>query len=226
MMRALSILSFTFLLIAGVRVGEIAAQAPLSTESAVVGDLIPTYPIDLVSSDGPSWQSRVWNAVAGAALGAGVGYFASQLASGDWDDGEITRHRRQWAVVGGSVGLVTGFSFPFFGRGASLVPTLSSNPRTIITALEISESSASTAYEAVRLLRPNWLADRGVDVFGQTAGDALKVYVDGHRFGGIETLSEISARNVQTIRFFGAAQAVARWGAGHAQGAILVNTIG
>ena len=226
MMRALSILSFAFLLVACLRVGEIAAQAPLSTESAVVGDLLPAYPVDLIASDGPSWQSLFWNAIGGAALGASVGYFASQLASGDWDEGEITRHRREWAVVGGSVGLAAGFSFPFFGRGASLMPTLTSSSRTIITALEISQSSASTAYDAVRLLRPNWLADRRADVFGQSAGEALKVYLDGHRLGGIETLQEINARNVQNIRFFGAAQAVARWGAGHGQGAILVNTLG
>jgi hypothetical protein len=56
--------------------------------------------------------------------------------------------------------------------------------------------------------------------------DEMKVYMDGHRLGGTSTLTEINARNIETIRFFSPAEAVARWGAGNGYGAILVNTIG
>ena len=238
MMRALSALFFASLFVAGLGVGEIVAQATPSMESAAAGDRLPDYPTNLVSGDGPSWRSRFWNAVGGAALGAGVGYFASQLASGDWEEGQITRHRQEWAVVGGSIGLAAGLTFPFFGRGVSLAPSVSSNPRVMITALEVAESSASTAYEAVRILRPNWLSSRRPHLLADPSCGALdrvcapirverlKVYLDGHRLGGPENLMDIGARNIETIRFFSAAEAVARWGAGHSQGAILVSTIG
>jgi hypothetical protein len=192
----------------------------------------------LSSTGGPSWTSRFWNAVGGAALGAGVGYFASQLASGDWDEGEITQHRQDWAIVGGSIGLAAGFSFPFFGQGASPSPTVRSNPRTLITAPEVVDAAANTAYEVVRLLRPNWLSSRRPTLIADVtcsandpvcepvSVDEMKIYLDGHRLGGASTLMEINAGNIQTIRYFGPAAAVARWGAGHGQGAILVNTIG
>ena len=236
MMRALCVLQSVLLLL--VCVSETAAQASLATESAAAHDPPSASPTALASTDGPSWQSRFWNAVGGAALGAGVGYFASQLASGDWEEDEINRHRMDWAAVGGSIGMAAGFSFPFFGQGVSRVPSISSNPRMMITALEVAESSANTAYEAVRSLRPNWLASRRPDLLmDPTCGalervcapiqvERLKVYLDGHRLGGPENLMEINARNIETIRFFSAAEAVSRWGAGHSQGAILVITIG
>ncbi len=225
-------------LCAGPSVGELSAQAPPATQSALAQAELLSPPPDLDSSDGPSWTSRFWNALGGAALGAGVGYFASQLASGDWDDGEINQHRQDWAVVGGSIGLATGFSFPFFGRGASFRPTISSSPRTLITAQEVRDAAANTAYEVVRLLRPNWLntGSRGMiaDITCRASDpvcepiqvDEMKVYLDGHRLGGGSTLMEINAKNIESIRFFNPAQAVARWGAGNGQGAILVNTIG
>jgi len=56
--------------------------------------------------------------------------------------------------------------------------------------------------------------------------DEMKVYLDGHRLGRTSTLTEINARNIETIRFFSPAEAVARWGAGNGYGAILVKTIG
>lgn len=225
------------ILFAGVAVREISAQASVATDTPMARQLLPLSPSDQVSTGGPSWRSRIWNALGGAALGASIGYFASQIASGDWEEGEISQHRQDWAVVGGSIGLAAGFSFPFFGRGTAPQPTLGSNPRTIITAREVAEAAANTAYEVVRLLRPNWLSSRRRALIADVtctadnpvcepiAVDEMKVYLDGHRLGGPATLMEINARNVETIRFFGPAEAVARWGAGNGQGAILVNTI-
>ena len=127
----------------------------------------------------PSWRSRFWNAIGGAVLGAGMGYFASQLASGGLGKmGRISRTRREWAFAGGSVGLAAGFAFPFLGRGVPMAPHVSANPRMTITAREISESAATTAYEAVspapyelaRQLEAEPL--RGPDV--RTAGTRLR----------------------------------------------------
>lgn len=236
MTRAVTGLIVTSILGICLNVGTISAQTP--TSGPPVPDLVGPSSADLPSVDGPSWRSRMWNAIGGAALGAGVGYFASQVASGDWDDGDIGRSRQEWAMVGGSIGLAAGFTFPFLGRGGTLSPSVRSNPRTIITAGEVSDAAANTAYDLVRLLRPRWLASRrpslvadntcaaGTPVCEPIAVDEMKVYLDGHRLGGTSTLTEINARNVESIRFFSPAEAVARWGAGNGYGAILVNTIG
>ena len=207
-------------------------------EPAAAERLAPEGSSVQAARSAPSWRSRLWNGIGGAVLGAGMGYFASQLASGDWEDGRISRTRREWALAGGSIGLAAGFAFPFLGRGVPIAPRVSANPRMMITAREISESAANTAYEAVRLLRPDWLASRRPNLFADpTCGprdrvcepvpvDVLKVYLDGHRLGGTETLTEINARTIEAIRYFTPAEAVARWGAGHGQGAILVTTLG
>lgn len=238
MMRARSFAFCALLLSAGSSAAPLPAQEPVVVEPAAAEQQAPRSSAALSAQDGPSWRSRVWNAIGGAVLGAGVGYFASQLASGDWEDGRISRTRRQWAFAGGSVGLAAGFAFPFLGRGVPMAPHVSANPRMMITAREISESAAATAYEAVRLLRPGWLASRRPDLFADPGCgprervcepvrvDVLKVYLDGHRLGSTESLTEINARTIEAIRYFTPAEAVARWGAGHGQGAILVMTLG
>ena len=233
----ISLLSVSVLAVS-LSVGDLSAQAPRSMQSALAGDALPPSPPDLVSTSGPSWQSRFWNALGGAALGAGVCYFASQLASGDWEEGDIDRNRQDWAVAGGSIGLAAGFSFPFFGHGGSMRHRLRSSSRSLITTEEVREAAANTAYEVVRLLRPHWLNSRTPALIADVrcsannpvcepiSVDKMKVYLDGHRLGGGSTLMDINARNIESIRFFNPAQAVARWGAGNGQGAILVNTIG
>jgi hypothetical protein len=229
MTRVVSGLIVATLLATGVDGGTLSAQSSGS---------IPAAPADLASGDGHSWQSRLWNAVGGAALGAGVGYFASQVASGDWDDGDIGRSRQDWAMVGGSIGLAAGFTYPFLGTGGTAGPIVRPNPRMMITHGEIAEAAANTAYDLVRLLRPRWLTSRrpslvadnscapGIPVCEPISIDEMKIYLDGHRLGGTSTLMEINASNIETIRFFSPAEAVARWGAGNGYGAILVNTIG
>jgi len=78
--------------------------------------------------------------------------------------------------------------------------------------------------------RPSLVADNsctpGILVCEPISIDEMKVYLDGHRLGRTSTLTEINARNIETIRFFSPAEAVARWGAGNGYGAILVKTIG
>jgi hypothetical protein len=82
---------------------------------------------------------------------------------------------------------------------------------TRITKPEITSSSASTAYDVVSQLHPDWLRPSKSNLSGalgasQTSGTGLRqpvvlVYLDGVRFGGIEQLRSLSAASIMSIEF-------------------------
>ena len=80
-----------------------------------------------------------------------------------------------------------------------------------ITGEEIVASNASemTAYDAVARLRPNWLAVHGKATHGS---EYATVYVDGQRYGSVESLRNIQAYQVADIRYYDITQAGARFG--------------
>jgi len=180
-------------------------------------------------SRGPSWRHRVLTAVGGAALGAGVGFFASQIARSDWSErpGVSTSPRGTWAAVGAGVGLSFGIAFPVsFGSQPQLPPVAIPGRRDVLGGEELAELTASNLYEAVRILRPEWLNLRGANVFGDNAVQPLPVYLDDFRLGGVESLRGVSLLEVELVRFVPAGTATARWGIGHPNGALQVVTAG
>jgi hypothetical protein len=178
-------------------------------------------------SDLPLWPNRVLTALAGGVLGAGLGFFASQVVRGDWDDGpgQPSINRPLWAAAAGAAGFTAGMSFPLSWRAHPPTPEPALAPRgSMITAEEIHEVLAVDAYEAVRLLRPHWLVLRPPNVIGQHPSEVLAVYLDDFRLGGIEKLRGLNAFDIASIRFVGTAEATTRWGVGNAHGAIQVIT--
>lgn len=101
-----------------------------------------------------------------------------------------------------------------------------SSGRGPITLENIQESNVSTnAFDVVQSLRPEWLRTRGVQTLSGEASDNIKVYVNGSQYGtNPESLRGLQRENVQRIEFLSASQATTRYGAGHTQGAILVET--
>ncbi len=217
-----------------------SAQTPPTRPSAPL-----PWPQDSMSSrvqqlsSGHSWISRMGTAVGGALVGAGVGFFVSQVALGDWDQGEGNRHidRTTWAGVGGALGLTLGFSFPIGGRpgalGASgLSP--SGGPglalpggRNRITQQEIAGTGATTAYDVVRNLRSDWMLRRQAHTWEEmSVGPDIPVYLNSQLLGGLDALSTVSAQDVRAIYRFSTSQATTRWGAGHENGAIMIVTKG
>jgi hypothetical protein len=95
----------------------------------------------------------------------------------------------------------------------------------VISAEEILEVAAVDAFEAVRLLRPEWLVQRGQDATARPTDDDIRVYLDDAELGGIDTLSQVGIQVIRSIRFIDAAHATARWGAGHSQGVIQIITM-
>lgn len=93
----------------------------------------------------------------------------------------------------------------------------------VITREEIGATSASDAYEIVRLLRPRWLIKRGA--LSATQQSDIVVYVDNVHIGGPGALRSIPTLSVMRMEFLNASSATQRWGTNHVHGAILVSSM-
>ena len=82
-----------------------------------------------------------------------------------------------------------------------------------LTAEEIVGANAdvATAYEALSRLRPNWLVSHGTTSFNPGNGFAV-VYVDGQRYGDVNSLRNIQASEIADIHYYDVTQAGARFG--------------
>ncbi len=98
-----------------------------------------------------------------------------------------------------------------------------SESRDLITRAQLAENSASSAFEIIQRLRPQWLRLR--EEQSLDGPNDLVVYVDNARMGGRESLRMIGVGAAEYIRFYNASAATLRWGAGHEYGAILVATV-
>lgn len=87
---------------------------------------------------------------------------------------------------------------------------------------ELRDVPELNAYEAVQRLRPQWLVTRGRVSF--TAGQGVRLYVDGVERGYAPELASIRTTSVKSMRFLSGREATARYGTDHGDGAILVTT--
>jgi hypothetical protein len=86
----------------------------------------------------------------------------------------------------------------------------------LLTAEEIVGANAdvNTAYDAVARLRPNWLTGHGV-TSGNDNGAGTEyalVFVDGQRYGDLNSLHNIPAYHVGNVRYYNITEAGARFG--------------
>lgn len=193
--------------------------------------VFPTVALQLddAATQGGSWKSRLASGLAGAAIGAGLGYFASQLTRGDWDEdgGGKEINRSAWAAIGGAGGLALGLSIPIWGRAPGRGESLpAGEDRFVIRGEEIRDASVANALEAVNLFHPDWLVQRGQGIFLASEFDDIRVYLDELPLGGLEALQGVSPLIIDFIRFYDPQSATSRWGANHGRGAIQVVTLG
>src|SRR3712207_6287649 len=92
----------------------------------------------------------------------------------------------------------------------------------LLTAEEIGGGRWANAYGAIQALRGRWLQSRGPDTLLGVQGE-VQVRVDDVRLGGVATLRNIPAIDVAYAQFIDPNTASARWGPGHAHGAIYVS---
>ena len=87
--------------------------------------------------------------------------------------------------------------------GACTHPALSGAPSydlNVITFEQLDAVRDETAYDAIRKIRPSFLVSRGPVTILGTASPYPSVYVDGMRYGGIETLRQIPASWIYEVR--------------------------
>jgi hypothetical protein len=105
----------------------------------------------------------------------------------------------------------------------------------VITRAQLEHSRAYDAYEAIRLIRPQWLRARAPNEvrreagaqggFAPRAADEVQVYRDEQRLGPATSLTQVPISSVQEIRFLNGSDATTRYGIGHTAGALIVTTI-
>jgi outer membrane cobalamin receptor len=93
----------------------------------------------------------------------------------------------------------------------------------LITADEIAESHASSAYDAIVKLRGNFLSNRGKTTILGSASALPVVYIDGTEYGGLNELRNLPAGQVNTIRLYRAWES-AKFGSNRTGGVIEVKT--
>ncbi|MFW6079709.1 MAG: hypothetical protein ACODAE_08815 [Gemmatimonadota bacterium] len=103
----------------------------------------------------------------------------------------------------------------------------SGGSRDVITQEQIEAASGSTAYDIIREIRPRFLATRGsvrLAAGADPSDSEPVVYVDGVRFGGLDSLHNVQKSDLLEVRRLGSGDATTRFGTGHVGGAILVTT--
>jgi len=128
---------------------------------------------------------------------------------------------RQVLVLAALV-LVSACSSTGAGSSADARPTPSTD-RNLITQEELQRTSASNLFDAIRILRPQWLR-QSPTIIRQGGEGSLLVYLDGVQFGDPTSLRQISLLVVQEARYLSASEAQARYGTQDLHGVIAVTT--
>ena len=95
----------------------------------------------------------------------------------------------------------------------------------VLTIDEIEKAQSQNVYDAVRRLRPAFLASRGPTTLLQRQERQVVVYLDGRGYGDVESLRTITTDGIFEVRFLSPNQAQQRWGMNHAAGVIHVVTM-
>ena len=96
--------------------------------------------------------------------------------------------------------------------------------RNVLTRMEIEDSHANSAWDAVVKLRANFMTSRGANSLLETVNKEPTVFLDDVEYGNLGTLKNIPASSVAEIRFIEGWNAETRFGPGHAAGVIDVFT--
>ena len=120
-------------------------------------------------------------------------------------------------------------SFPRFVAALAPLPILvacASNglDGNVITAPELSRSRATSAYDAIRQIRPELLRTRYPGALVYFKASRPLVAVDNTLVGGVEVLRAIPVAKVARIEFVDAWKAAKAYGSGFENGVMLVET--
>ena len=95
----------------------------------------------------------------------------------------------------------------------------------VLGEADILSSKANNMYDAINIRRPEWLRRSGSRPTSLTEPPAeTVVYVDGQRFGTIESLVRIAPTAVRYAEYLSPSEAQARYGANNLGGVIHIHT--
>lgn len=94
---------------------------------------------------------------------------------------------------------------------------------SIITREDLSDQTlaGSDLLQAVRRIRPQFLATRGMVSKSNTAAGAVQVSVDGGSLQALSTLSSIRVEEVGEVRYYNTSEAAQKFGSLAASGPVL-----
>ena len=98
--------------------------------------------------------------------------------------------------------------------------------RSVLTLEEIQAAKGIgwSAYDLVAQLRPEYLRSRGTSSLRDLRPATATVYLDGVRYGNIDTLRTMGGDQIQRIEYINSADATTRYGTDHVGGALLIKT--
>jgi outer membrane cobalamin receptor len=98
------------------------------------------------------------------------------------------------------------------------------NPQ-VITEDQIEASRATTAYEVIQKVHANFLSYRGETSLNRSTSRPFPtVYVDGQEYGPIQSLTNLSASQIASIRLYRSWEATTKFGTGNMGGVIAITT--
>jgi hypothetical protein len=92
----------------------------------------------------------------------------------------------------------------------------------VITKEEIADTRASNVYDAIRVLRPNFLNSHGRTTINGADTGYPKVYLDRNLLGDINSLKTLNPSGIREIHYYNGSEASSRFGLDNASGAIEV----
>ena len=92
----------------------------------------------------------------------------------------------------------------------------------VITEQDIAAIPVTNAYDAIERLRPLFLRSRGKTSINTPGTQYATVYVDGVRYGDLNSLKNILASHVFDIRHYNGAEAQSKFGLQNTAGVIEV----
>ena len=96
--------------------------------------------------------------------------------------------------------------------------------RDVITLDEIRSVNVTNAFEVVERLRPNFFTSRGPQSMLLTQQNVPVVYLNGTRYGTVESLTTLRVEQLKEIRLYRPSDASTTYGPGHTGGVIAVKT--
>jgi hypothetical protein len=112
------------------------------------------------------------------------------------------------------------------GTGRASTEPYPARNRTILFPDEISQygTAGRSAYDLIRQLRPEFLRSRGVTSLRDLTPPTATVYLDGVKYGDLNSLKLISAEQLTRVQYLNGSEATTRYGTDHVGGAILITT--